>query len=49
MDYIKITKIDGSPFDMTYFKVTSNNNFGFNENPKVYINALKDGEIISYS
>lgn len=52
MTAIKITKINGSPFDMTYFKVTSNAGFpggAASGNEVVYINALKDGSTVSYS
>jgi len=49
---IKVTKLDGTPFDLNYFILTSNTDTGggaASGNERTYINASQDGVNISYS
>ncbi|MEN6576586.1 MAG: hypothetical protein ABFD90_09605 [Phycisphaerales bacterium] len=49
---IKVTKLDGTAFDLNYFILTSNTDFGggtASGNEQAYINASQDGVNISYS
>lgn len=52
LESIVVNKIDGSSFDLNYFKITTNTANGGSAasgNEEVYINALADGVNISYS
>ncbi|MCX4029670.1 PEP-CTERM sorting domain-containing protein [Endozoicomonas sp. SM1973] len=52
MESIFVNMLDGSAFDLNYFKITSNTSNGggpASGNEKVYLNALADGVNISYS
>jgi len=49
---IRVTKTDGTAFDLNYFILTSNTDAGgapASGNERTYINALQDGTNISYS
>lgn len=49
---IRVTKLDGNPFDLNYFILTSNTDFGGGQasgNEQTYINASSDGVNVTYS
>ena len=52
MERISVSKINGSAFDLNYFKITTNTGTqggASTGNEEVYINALSDGITVSYS
>lgn len=52
MDEIRVEKLDGTSFDLNYFKITSNTDCGgcaASGSEEVYINALADGVTISFT
>lgn len=52
MESIRVENIDGSAFDLNYFKITTNTDCGgcpASGNEEVYINALADGVSVSFS
>ena len=49
---IRVSKVDGTAFELNYFKLTSNTDFGggpASGNEQTYINASTDGTTISHS
>jgi hypothetical protein len=52
MEEILVTKIDGTAFDLNYFKITTNTDCGgcaASGNEEVFLNALENGTDISFS
>lgn len=52
MESIRVEKMDGTPFDLNYFKITTNTSIGggpASGSEEVYVNALADGITISHS
>ncbi|WJG10278.1 PEP-CTERM sorting domain-containing protein [Aliiglaciecola sp. LCG003] len=52
MEQIQVNKIDGTAFDLNYFKITTNTDCGgcaASGSEEVYLNALMDGTNISFT